>query len=160
MCLASGVPPRARCEFWYLVWKRHSKRESNDDTSPQGHTSSVMLYWKLSTNNDTAKPYSQGSDSIKIIQGTERCKCTFTRHLLYERLSSLVRENSSLVWMGFLGVPPKNREIALWPNTRVVKCKYYVLQKLMGSIIRFSGTVFYSFSYLDSRPGFNGLKYL
>jgi len=25
--------------------------------------------------------------------------------------------------------PPKNREIALWPNMRVVKCKYHVSQK-------------------------------
>ena len=25
--------------------------------------------------------------------------------------------------------PPKNGEIALWPNTRVVKCKYCVSQK-------------------------------
>ena len=25
--------------------------------------------------------------------------------------------------------PPKNGVIALWPNTRVVKCKYYVSQK-------------------------------
>ena len=26
-------------------------------------------------------------------------------------------------------MPPKNGVIALWPNTRVVKCKYYVSQK-------------------------------
>jgi len=41
--------------------------------------------------------------------------------------------------------PPKNGEIAQWPNMRVVKCKYYFSQKKkMGSIIRCSGTVFYS----------------
>ena len=28
--------------------------------------------------------------------------------------------------------PPKDGEIALWPNTRVVKCKYYVSQKQNG----------------------------
>jgi len=28
--------------------------------------------------------------------------------------------------------PPKNGEIALWPNTRVVKCKYCVSQKQNG----------------------------
>ena len=28
--------------------------------------------------------------------------------------------------------PPKNGLIALWPNTRVVKCKYYVSQKQNG----------------------------
>ena len=28
--------------------------------------------------------------------------------------------------------PPKNGVIALWPNTRVVKCKYYVPQKQNG----------------------------
>jgi len=28
--------------------------------------------------------------------------------------------------------PPKNWVIALWPNTRVVKCKYYVSQKQNG----------------------------
>ena len=28
--------------------------------------------------------------------------------------------------------PPKNEVIALWPNTRVVNCKYYVSQKLNG----------------------------
>jgi len=25
--------------------------------------------------------------------------------------------------------PPKNGEIALWPSTRAVKCKYHALQK-------------------------------
>ena len=25
--------------------------------------------------------------------------------------------------------PPQNGAIALWPNTRIVKCKYYVSQK-------------------------------
>ena len=25
--------------------------------------------------------------------------------------------------------PPKKGEIALWPNTRIVKCKYFVSQK-------------------------------
>ena len=30
----------------------------------------------------------------------------------------------------------------------------------MGSIIRFTGTVFYSLLYLNSRGGFNGLKYM
>jgi len=30
------------------------------------------------------------------------------------------------------GSPPKNGVIALWPNTRVVKCKYYVSQKQNG----------------------------
>ena len=29
-------------------------------------------------------------------------------------------------------VPPKNGVIALWSNTRVVKCKYYVSQKQNG----------------------------
>ena len=29
-------------------------------------------------------------------------------------------------------IPPKNRVIALWANTRVVKCKYYVSQKQNG----------------------------
>jgi len=28
--------------------------------------------------------------------------------------------------------PPKNGEIALRPNTRVVKCKYYISQKQIG----------------------------
>ena len=28
--------------------------------------------------------------------------------------------------------PPKNGVIALWPNKRVVKCKYYVSQKQNG----------------------------
>ena len=28
--------------------------------------------------------------------------------------------------------PPKNGVIALWPNTRVVKCEYYVSQKQNG----------------------------
>ena len=28
--------------------------------------------------------------------------------------------------------PPKNGVIALWPNTRVVKCKYYVSQNQNG----------------------------
>ena len=28
--------------------------------------------------------------------------------------------------------PPKNGKIALWPNTRVVKCKYRVSQKQIG----------------------------
>ena len=55
---------------------------------------------------------------------------------------------------------PKNEVIALWPNTRVVKCKYYVSQKKMGSIIRSTGTVFHSLLYSNSRHGFNGLKYL
>ena len=32
-------------------------------------------------------------------------------------------------------VPPKNGRTALWPNTRVVKCKYYVSQKQNGSNI-------------------------
>ena len=57
-------------------------------------------------------------------------------------------------------VPPKNGVIALWPNTRVVKCKYYVLQKKICSIIRSTGTVFYSLLYLNARQGFNGLKYV
>ena len=30
----------------------------------------------------------------------------------------------------------------------------------MGAIIRLTGTVFYSLSYLNSRTGFNGLKYM
>jgi len=56
--------------------------------------------------------------------------------------------------------PPKNWVIALWLNTRVVKCKYFVSQKKMGSIIRSTGTVFYSLLYLNSQQGFNGLKYM
>ena len=65
-----------------------------------------------------------------------------------------------LTGMGRILVLPKNGEIPLWPNTRVVKCKYYVYKNKMGSIIRSSGTVFYSFLYLNSRLGFNKLKYL
>jgi len=57
-------------------------------------------------------------------------------------------------------MPPKNGVIALWPNTRVVKCKYYVSQKQMGSIIRSTRTVLNSLLYLNSRQGFNGLKHL
>ena len=48
--------------------------------------------------------------------------------------------------------PPKNGEMALWPNTRVVKCKMFHKSK-MGSIIRSSGTVFNSLLYLNSRLG-------
>ena len=55
--------------------------------------------------------------------------------------------------------PPENGEIALWSNTRVANCKYHVLQKQIGSMIRASGTVFYSLLYFNSRLGFNGLKY-
>jgi len=29
-------------------------------------------------------------------------------------------------------IPPNNGVVALWPNTRVVKCKYYVSQKQNG----------------------------
>ena len=47
-----------------------------------------------------------------------------------------------------------------WPNTRVVKYRYYVSQKQNGSIIRFTGTVICSLLYLNSRQGFNGLKYV
>jgi len=59
-----------------------------------------------------------------------------------------------------LAHPPKNGVIALWPNTSVVKCKYYVSQKQMGSIIRSTRTVLNSLLYLNSRQGFNGLKHL
>ena len=31
-----------------------------------------------------------------------------------------------------IAIPPKNGVIALWPNTRVVNCKYYVSQKRNG----------------------------
>ena len=55
--------------------------------------------------------------------------------------------------------PPKNGLIALWPNTRVVKCKYYHKNKV-GSIIRSNGAIFYSVVYVKSRIGFNELKYL
>ena len=63
--------------------------------------------------------------------------------------------------------PPKNvccsvccsvREIAQWPNTRVVKRTCYVFKNKMGSIVRSSGTVFHSLLYLNSRLGFKGLK--
>jgi len=46
--------------------------------------------------------------------------------------------------------PPKNGVMALWPNTRVVKCKMFHKNK-MGSIIRSSGTVFHSLLNLNSR---------
>jgi len=42
-------------------------------------------------------------------------------------------EWGKIVWFsGIYGVyvlPPKTGELALWPNTRVVKCKYCVSQK-------------------------------
>jgi len=54
--------------------------------------------------------------------------------------------------------PPKNGEIALWLNMRVVKCKYCVSQKQNG----FNDKIhWYSIllTYLNSRQGFNGLNY-
>jgi len=57
-------------------------------------------------------------------------------------------------------MPPNNGVIAPRPNTCVVKCKYYVSQKKMGSKIRSTGTLFNSLLYLNSRKGFYGLKYM
>jgi len=54
--------------------------------------------------------------------------------------------------------PPKNGEITLSSNTRVVKCKYHVSQKQMGSIITTSGTMFYSLLYFNSRIGLHRLN--
>ena len=58
-------------------------------------------------------------------------------------------EWGKIVWFsGIYGVyvlPPKTGELALWPNTRVVNCKYYVSQKLN----RFNNQV-YSYSILLS----------
>jgi len=57
--------------------------------------------------------------------------------------------------------PPKNGLIALWPNPRVVKCKYHVSQKQNGfkNKIHWYSILLYSLLYLDSRRGFDGLKY-
>jgi len=56
--------------------------------------------------------------------------------------------------------PPKNGVIALWTNTRVVKVNIMFHENKLGSIIRSTGTVFYSLLYLNSRQAFNGLKYV
>ena len=56
--------------------------------------------------------------------------------------------------------PPKNAVIALWPNTRVVKCKYYGSQKQNEYNNNIHYTIFYSLFYINSRLGFYGLKYV
>ena len=56
--------------------------------------------------------------------------------------------------------PPKNGVIALWPNTHVVKCKYYVSQKQNGFINKIH---WYSIliTFMNKfTQGFNGLKYM
>jgi len=55
--------------------------------------------------------------------------------------------------------PPKNGEIAMWSNRRVVKCEHLFYKDKMGSIIISSGTLFYSLLYCNSRLGYDGLKY-
>ena len=47
-----------------------------------------------------------------------------------------------------------------WPNTHVVKCKYYVSQKQNGFNNKITGAVFYSLWYLNWRQSFYGLKYM
>jgi len=56
--------------------------------------------------------------------------------------------------------PPKNGDIALWPNTRVVKCKYYVSQKRNESNIKVQRYTIYSIVYLRSWLGFISLKHI
>ena len=56
--------------------------------------------------------------------------------------------------------PPKNGDIALWPNTRVVKCKYHVSQKRNESNIKVQRYKNYSITYLNSWLGFISLKNL
>jgi len=50
--------------------------------------------------------------------------------------------------------PPKNGEIALWPNTRVVKYKYMLHKRQTSTMIRASGTIFWTLLIL-----FSGLAY-
>jgi len=57
-------------------------------------------------------------------------------------------------------IPPKNGVIALWPNTRIVKCKYIVSQKQNGfnnKIHWYSILLTFMFKFTQ---GFNGLKYM
>jgi len=54
---AAGVPPRARCEFWYLFllfssWKRHyQKKPKQWHFSTEAISRSVMLYWAYISND-------------------------------------------------------------------------------------------------------------
>ena len=65
--LSVDVPPRARCEFWYvccIFWKRHhQKRTRRLHFYAEATLCRSMLYWKLSTNDDTSNSYSSESDS-------------------------------------------------------------------------------------------------
>jgi len=53
--------------------------------------------------------------------------------------------------------PPKNGLIALWPNTRVVKCKYYVLQN--PNVFNNKGHSYSILLTFKFKWEFNGLKY-
>ena len=65
--LLVGVPPRARCEFWYLFcifWKRRQQKRTRRLQFYAGATlCRSMLYWKLSANDDTSNSYSSESGS-------------------------------------------------------------------------------------------------
>jgi len=56
--------------------------------------------------------------------------------------------------------PPKNGVIALWPNTRVVKCKYYVSQKQNGFNDKIHWYSILLTLVFKSRRSFDGLKYM
>jgi len=49
--------------------------------------------------------------------------------------------------------------IALWPNTRVIQCKYCVSRKRNEPVIRSIGTIFYSLVYVNLRLVFSRLKF-
>jgi len=65
--LLVGVPPRARCEFWYLFcifWKRRQQKRTRRLQFYAGATlCRSMLYWKLSADDDTSNSYSSESGS-------------------------------------------------------------------------------------------------
>ena len=87
-----------------------------------------------------------------VTSGRMQHRCSFIASVLFHCICTL-----SLHLCSF---PPKNGVIALWPNTRVVKCKYYFSQKQSLFNNKSTGTAFNSLLYLNSRQGFNGLKYM
>ena len=64
-------------------------------------------------------------------KGVMRTEYFFTtqRTTLSEVLEIVIEKREELYVLAHDQVPPKNGEIALWPNTRVVKCKHVCFTK-------------------------------
>jgi len=65
------------------------------------------------------------------LKGSYRARLKFSRAMIniYDQIELFLENGFSLGFRLMNLPPPKNGEIAMWPNMRVVKCKYCVSQK-------------------------------